>query len=86
MTARREPAQAPRCEERDLPSRSFKVKASRASSVLKEKGLPDDQYSPDNATDGREDTAWVEGASGPGVGEWLELTFIAPLPLPKPRC
>lgn len=32
-------------------------------------------YSPDNLRDGSADTAWVEGASGDGVGQTLTLTL-----------
>ncbi len=40
--------------------------------------LPTDhggQYQPWMATDGAIETAWVEGAAGPGLGEWIQLTF-----------
>jgi hypothetical protein len=40
--------------------------------------LPSDQYGtyfPYAAIDGLKETAWVEGVSGPGVGEWIQLTF-----------
>ena len=33
------------------------------------------QYQAWMATDGALETAWVEGVAGPGVGEWIELTF-----------
>ncbi len=33
------------------------------------------QYQPWMAVDNRLDTAWVEGVAGPGVGEWIALTF-----------
>lgn len=33
------------------------------------------QYQAWMATDGAFETAWVEGVAGPGVGEWIELTF-----------
>ncbi|MGC3988328.1 MAG: hypothetical protein QM796_01340 [Chthoniobacteraceae bacterium] len=29
----------------------------------------------ENLLDGNLDTAWIEGAKGPGVGEWIEITF-----------
>jgi hypothetical protein len=32
-------------------------------------------YFPYAAIDGVRETSWVEGVSGPGVGEWIELTF-----------
>lgn len=40
--------------------------------------LPTDhggQYQSWMATDDTLETAWVEGVAGPGVGEWIELTF-----------
>lgn len=40
--------------------------------------LPADRYGtygPFAAIDGSEETAWVEGVPGPGVGEWIQLTF-----------
>jgi len=33
------------------------------------------------AIDGSKETAWVEGAAGPGTGEWIKLTFPAPVEL-----
>lgn len=40
--------------------------------------LPADRYGtygPYAAVDGSKETAWVEGISGAGTGEWIELTF-----------
>jgi hypothetical protein len=40
--------------------------------------LPTDrggQYQPWMAVDNLLDTAWVEGVTGPGIGEWITLTF-----------
>ncbi len=40
--------------------------------------LPSDRYgsyAPYAAVDGLNETAWVEGVSGPGMGEWIQLTF-----------
>ncbi|MFP3897148.1 MAG: NADase-type glycan-binding domain-containing protein [Anaerolineales bacterium] len=40
--------------------------------------LPSDrygQYFAHAAVDESLDTAWAEGASGPGIGEWIEITF-----------
>jgi hypothetical protein len=40
--------------------------------------LPTDrggQYQPWMAVDARLDTAWVEGVTGPGIDEWITLTF-----------
>jgi hypothetical protein len=28
-----------------------------------------------NAIDGKSSTAWIEGAAGPGVGEWIRFDF-----------
>jgi len=38
-------------------------------------------YTPTNLTDANLKTAWCEGASGPGVGEWLELEVAPGEPL-----
>lgn len=43
-----------------------------ASSVLQEAGY---DHSAKCAMDGSSSTAWVEGAAGDGVGEWLKLDF-----------
>lgn len=45
----------------------------RASSHLK-----GDTYSPSNAHDFNFKTAWIEGAAGPGIGEYLEYRFKLP--------
>jgi len=40
--------------------------------------LPSDRYGtygPYAAIDGSAETAWVEGVPGPGIGEWIQLTF-----------
>jgi eukaryotic-like serine/threonine-protein kinase len=42
-----------------------------ASSTLS----PAEKYAPQNIIDGRLETAWAEGAPGPGLGEWIVLTF-----------
>jgi eukaryotic-like serine/threonine-protein kinase len=42
---------------------------AHASSRLSE------QFAPENTRDERADTAWVEGAPGPGIGEWIAFTF-----------
>lgn len=46
----------------------------RASTTL----LPWESYSPENVYDGNYKTAWVEGAAGHGIGEWIEYTFTDP--------
>jgi hypothetical protein len=33
------------------------------------------EYDPPKAVDGRLSTSWVEGVTGPGIGEWLRLDF-----------
>jgi len=46
--------------------------------------LPADQYGsygPYAALDGARETSWVEGSSGPGVGEWIELSFPSAIEL-----
>jgi eukaryotic-like serine/threonine-protein kinase len=42
---------------------------AHASSRLSE------QLVPENTRDDRAETAWVEGANGPGIGEWIAFTF-----------
>lgn len=32
-------------------------------------------YYPQDACDGNQNTAWIEGVDGPGVGEWIRLDF-----------
>jgi F5/8 type C domain len=32
-------------------------------------------YEPENVMDGRRQTAWLEGAAGPGIGSWLRFDF-----------
>lgn len=44
-----------------------------ASSVLKSK--EPGAYGPSMLFDGKKETAWVEGAPGDGVGEWVEVAF-----------
>lgn len=34
-----------------------------------------DQFTPENTRDDRLESAWVEGANGPGLGEWIAFTF-----------
>lgn len=46
--------------------------------------LPSDSYGSYfacAAVDGSTETAWVEGVSGPGIGEWIQLTFSSPIEL-----
>ncbi len=49
-----------------------------ASSQLIEKYRPSDAYKPENAIDGNKHTAWSEGDSGNGIGEWLKFGFDTP--------
>jgi hypothetical protein len=51
----------------------------KASSTLKPEG--EVRYDPENIRVRWEDSAWSEGAAGPGIGEWLELTPVEPKPL-----
>jgi hypothetical protein len=52
------------------------VRSATASSILPPSRVA--QYGPEMAIDGAGGTAWVENASGYGVGEWIELHFGAP--------
>ena len=47
------------------------ITAVRASSTLPPSG--DVTFAPDNLVDGDPRTAWIEGASSDGAGEWVEL-------------
>lgn len=38
----------------------------------------DSRFAPHNAIDGNPASAWAEGVSGAGVGEWVALNFAAP--------
>ncbi len=48
-----------------------------ASSYLEEniQGIGYLYHGPDNALDGNSSTAWIESASGAGIGEWIRLGF-----------
>lgn len=37
--------------------------------------IPTANYKASNAADGRLNTAWIEGAEGPGIGEWIRFDF-----------
>lgn len=52
--------------------RPLAIAATASSNRPPFRGIP---YTAQNAVDGRLDTAWLEGASGPGVGEWIQITF-----------
>jgi hypothetical protein len=47
------------------------IRGARASSELPPSG--DVTYEAANVLDGDDETAWSEGVSGDGVGEWIEL-------------
>ena len=51
----------------------------KASSTLRPDG--DIRYDPENIRDRRGKNAWSEGADGPGIDEWLEITPVEPKPL-----
>lgn len=55
------------------------IGTQKASSTLKPQGKYN--YKPANAHDLSSETAWVEGAAGDGIGEWIEYT----LPADNPR-
>jgi hypothetical protein len=42
-------------------------------------------YNAANVLDGNLNTAWVEGAAGPGVGEWIQLDFDRDVRLSRAR-
>jgi hypothetical protein len=47
-----------------------------SSSTLAPQGK--NSYAPGNVMDGNDRTAWVEGASGNGVGQWIKVGFDSP--------
>ncbi len=60
--------------ESEQPSKTepLKIKAT-ASSVRY--SVQSNTYDPSNAIDGNKGTAWIEGADGPGSGEWIRFDF-----------
>ncbi len=61
------------------------ITTQKASSYLKDKNDPPvdinrlrGKYVPFQARDGKEETAWVEGVDGPGIGEWIQFFFRNP--------
>lgn len=48
------------------------------SSQLIERNRPSDAYKAENLVDGNTTTAWVEGADGAGIGEWVKFGFDTP--------
>ncbi len=46
-----------------------------ASSALKTGGTNTSHYGPRNLLDGTSRTAWVEGAAGDGIGEWVVISW-----------
>jgi len=66
----------PSLEEKEIgPKRLDRslIESIRASSTLPP--TAHNRYGVENLLDGRSDTAWIEGKDGPGIGEWIELTF-----------
>lgn len=59
----------------DPPARlvEFHARSVSASSVLPPSRVA--AYDPENAVDGKWASVWVEGASGDGTGEWIQLNF-----------
>lgn len=53
------------------------IKSITASSELAPN--KDIAYTASNAFDGKFETAWIEGNSGYGEGEWIEITFVKPV-------
>jgi hypothetical protein len=58
--------------EQNPNSLPLKIKAT-ASSVRY--SVQSNTYDPSNAIDGKKGTAWIEGADGPGWGEWIRFDF-----------
>jgi hypothetical protein len=54
------------------------ITATASSEHLPESGI---SYQPDNVLDQSLATAWVEGVSGPGVGEWIRCDFAGEIKL-----
>jgi len=74
---RLEAVSAPATEPRNL---SFFASALASSALA-----PDEwgAYDVGSAVDGVVETPWVEGVEGPGVGQWLLLTFPGPIELER---
>jgi cell division septation protein DedD len=51
---------------------SVEITATASSAHSPESGI---SYQPDNVLDQSIATAWIEGVSGPGVGEWIRFDF-----------
>ena len=51
---------------------SLEITATASSTRSPENGIT---YQPDNVLDQSLSTAWIEGASGPGIGEWVKCDF-----------
>lgn len=58
--------------EQNPKSLPLKIKAT-ASSVRY--SVQSNTYDPSNTIDGNKGTAWIEGADGPGWGEWIRFDF-----------
>lgn len=54
------------------PGTPLKITASASSVRL---AVQSNTYYPANAIDGKRVTAWIEGADGPGLGEWIRFDF-----------
>lgn len=66
-------------DDRDVPVSSspktatpLKITASSSSNRL---AVQSNTYYAANAIDGKRSTAWIEGADGPGIGEWIRFDF-----------
>ena len=62
-----------------LPVAPERPRAATESSALKATNARN--YRATNLLDGNLETAWTEGADGPGLGEWVEFQFTLPLTL-----
>ena len=56
----------------DTTNTPLKITASASSMRL---AVQANTYYASNAIDGKRTTAWIEGADGPGIGEWIRFDF-----------
>ena len=59
---------------------SAEITATASSTRSPERGIT---YQPDNVLDQSLATAWIEGANGPGIGEWIRCDFAREVKLKR---
>ena len=62
-------------EEEFVTYKKIKIFSVQASSTLVAKSKDNATYGPENVIDGKYSTAWVEGMSDDGIGEFLSMDF-----------